>query len=128
MTSDARRAAELAATELFTNGRGEVADRLVLTSAAGHDLGGWCYRFAVDEIESAIEKVVSSPSVFATVTLRCTSRDAAGVTCGRTATYSDTRTGVDVFAEARHDGWAMFRDAARCRACGNAAASFGPPC
>lgn len=48
--------AQLIADRLFTNGVGKRADRLVLTSKDGKDLGGWCEQAVVDEIEKALTK------------------------------------------------------------------------
>ena len=42
--------AERIVTQLFVNGNGQQAHRLVLTSADGRDLGGWCQRAVVDNI------------------------------------------------------------------------------
>lgn len=49
-----RKAIELATDRLFTNGVGEHAERLVLTSASGKDLGGWCKKAVVDQLIEAI--------------------------------------------------------------------------
>jgi len=50
-----RRLAEAVAERLFTNGSGEVADRLVLTvDKPRRDLGGWSRRPAVDQIEEVL--------------------------------------------------------------------------
>ena len=46
----ARLLAELIARDLFENGNHQIADRLVLTSENGHDLGGWCESAVVDRI------------------------------------------------------------------------------
>ena len=45
---------------LFRNGFGEEASRLVLTSADGRDLGGWCKQAIVDQLESAFR--LAAPS------------------------------------------------------------------
>lgn len=42
--------ADKAAKDLFTNGNGDKADRLVLTSKNGRDLGGWCETVVSDHI------------------------------------------------------------------------------
>lgn len=39
-----------AVSSLFVNGAGERAERLVLTSADGRDLGGWCEGAIVDRL------------------------------------------------------------------------------
>lgn len=46
--------AERIARDLFTNGQGEHAERLVLIDANGRDLGGWCEQAVVDRIEGAL--------------------------------------------------------------------------
>jgi hypothetical protein len=47
--------AQAVAKRLFTNGSGEVADRLVLTvDKPRRDLGGWSRRPAVDQIEEVL--------------------------------------------------------------------------
>jgi hypothetical protein len=42
--------AQWIADYLFVNGQGQEADRLVLTTKEGKDLGGWCKRAVVDRI------------------------------------------------------------------------------
>jgi hypothetical protein len=53
--------AERLTTELFTNGQGQHADRLVLTqrlgSGAEADLGGWCELAVRDRIISALQSL-----------------------------------------------------------------------
>jgi len=49
--------AQWIAESLFVNGQGEQADRLVLTSADGKDLGGWCRRAVVDQIMKTLDEV-----------------------------------------------------------------------
>lgn len=46
--------AERIAHEIFVNGSGEEADRLVLTSRAGRDLGGWCKGVIADKINEVL--------------------------------------------------------------------------
>lgn len=53
MTTDKREAVDLTVDALFTNGSGQRADRLVLTSADGRDLGGWCRSAVADQIRVA---------------------------------------------------------------------------
>ncbi|GAA5137414.1 hypothetical protein GCM10023213_14050 [Prosthecobacter algae] len=43
---------EMLARELFTNGCGSVADRLVLEGRGGRDLGGLCFGVVVDRIRA----------------------------------------------------------------------------
>ena len=51
----ARLLAERIARDLFTNGQGEHADRLVLVVAGvSYDLGGWCESAVVDRIVMAL--------------------------------------------------------------------------
>lgn len=57
--SDRRRRAANRATnaiidELFVNGIGEEADRLVLTSKDGRDLGGLCKDAVIDRVRKVI--------------------------------------------------------------------------
>lgn len=42
--------AERIVAQLFVNGQGQQADRLVLASEDHRDLGGWCKRAVVDVI------------------------------------------------------------------------------
>ena len=44
--------------ELFVNGMGREADRLVLTTKEGGDLGGWCKGAVRDRIQAAAREVV----------------------------------------------------------------------
>lgn len=46
--------AQIIANKLFHNGAGTEADRLVLTSRHGQDLGGWCKKAVIDQIEEAL--------------------------------------------------------------------------
>ena len=43
--------------DLFRNGQGDEAHRLVLTSAHGRDLGGWGRQDVVDRIADALSRV-----------------------------------------------------------------------
>ena len=52
------RAAHIAAGKLFKNGSGKIADRLVLVTNDGHDLGGWCFTAVREEIEAAIREAI----------------------------------------------------------------------
>jgi len=52
--NEAQRIAAQIAEDLFVNGMGEVADRLVLTSKEGRDLGGWGRLAVVDRIADGI--------------------------------------------------------------------------
>lgn len=54
--SGARKFAEALARELFTNGSGDVAQRLVLSidKPSHRDLGGWCEAVIIDKIEAAL--------------------------------------------------------------------------
>lgn len=47
-------AVERAVDELFVNGQGEQAHRLVLTGMDGRDLGGWCKQAVINTIERAL--------------------------------------------------------------------------
>jgi len=47
------------ADELFTNGQGQRAERLVLTSRFGSDLGGWCQRAVIDVIARQLRATLS---------------------------------------------------------------------
>jgi hypothetical protein len=51
-----RQVAETIADELFVNGFGEQADRLVLLDDAGRNLGGWSKTAVVDRITACIER------------------------------------------------------------------------
>lgn len=46
---------------LFTAGNGEVADRLVLTSATGRDLGGWGKSGAIYTIRGILDGRLTQP-------------------------------------------------------------------
>lgn len=48
--------AERIVKELFINGQGSKADRLVLTTSDGRDLGGWCERAVVDVIVNGLKE------------------------------------------------------------------------
>lgn len=48
-----RDAVKEAVEYLFTNGSGQKAHRLVLTSVNGQDLGGWCKQAVIDRILEA---------------------------------------------------------------------------
>ena len=41
--------------DLFVNGQGKQASRLVLVTAEGRDLGGWCRQAAVDRITEVLK-------------------------------------------------------------------------
>jgi hypothetical protein len=61
MADTLKQIAERLTNELFTNGQGQHADRLVLTqrlgSGAEADLGGWCERAVRDRILSALQSL-----------------------------------------------------------------------
>ena len=42
--------AKRVADKLFVNGQGQEAQRLVLTSSDGKDLGGWCKQAIIDQL------------------------------------------------------------------------------
>jgi len=44
----------LIALKLFTDYKGEVVERLVLTHQDGRDMGGWCFEAAVKQIKEAL--------------------------------------------------------------------------
>jgi hypothetical protein len=46
---------------LFVNGQGDVAERLVLTSKHGRDLGGWCRGAIVDRILDGLSAFLGVP-------------------------------------------------------------------
>jgi hypothetical protein len=41
---------------LFSNGTGQEAERLVLTSSCGENLGGWCKRAVIDQVLEAFRR------------------------------------------------------------------------
>lgn len=47
--------------KLFTNGAGEKAGTLVLTSGCGENLGGWCKIAVVEQILTALQKAAEPP-------------------------------------------------------------------
>jgi len=47
--------------ELFTNGAGESADRLVLTSGDGKYLGGWSPRAVNDRVRAILLSQITGP-------------------------------------------------------------------
>lgn len=47
--------------ELFTNDAGESADRLVLTSGDGNDLGGWSARVVNDRVRAIPLSQITGP-------------------------------------------------------------------
>lgn len=51
-----RQLAEQIADELFVNGFGERAERLVLLDDAGRNLGGWSKTAVVDRITACLER------------------------------------------------------------------------
>lgn len=54
-----RQIAKRIAAELFTNGRGNVAERLVLMNQRGQDLGGWGRRPVEDVIVRVLTELFS---------------------------------------------------------------------
>jgi hypothetical protein len=48
--------------DLFTNGAGDRAERLVLTSADGRDLGGWSARRFQERLRAHLEQFVRPPT------------------------------------------------------------------
>lgn len=53
-TPDDEKVAREIADDLFHNGVGQEADRLVLTLQPNRDIGGWCKQAVVDRIASAL--------------------------------------------------------------------------
>ena len=53
-TENLRKLAKQIANDLFTNGSGQEADRLVLELPGKRDGGGWCKRAVEDRIYDAI--------------------------------------------------------------------------
>lgn len=53
---DRREGADSLVADLFTNGCGQAALRLVLTDMGGRDLGGWCRGAVRDRIEPALSR------------------------------------------------------------------------
>lgn len=53
-TTKNRVLAQTIANNLFTNGLRQQADRLVLSSKEGRDLGGWCLGAVIDQIEDTL--------------------------------------------------------------------------
>lgn len=51
-----RQAAKELLDQLFVNGFGQEAERLVLMSADGKDLGGWCKQAVLDTVESVFQR------------------------------------------------------------------------
>jgi hypothetical protein len=68
VSDDIRREAEALTENLFTNGSGARADRLVLTidGPPTRDLGGWCRGAVIDQLEAfgrrCAERTVQKPS------------------------------------------------------------------
>lgn len=57
--SETRKRAERIAHNLFVNGAGQLATRLVMVDESGdepRDLGGWCEEAVADKIESVLEQ------------------------------------------------------------------------
>jgi hypothetical protein len=55
-TEQALQTARKIVADLFVNGNGDEAHRLVLMTADGRDLGGWCRQSVVDRIAEGISK------------------------------------------------------------------------
>lgn len=53
-----RALAKRVARDLFRNGAGEHAARLVLTSEDGRELGGWCRKAVEDRLATALRRAV----------------------------------------------------------------------
>lgn len=60
MCARCRPLAEQIASDLFTNGEGNRAERLVMLSKDGHDLGGWCYASVVERVCEALTRTTKS--------------------------------------------------------------------
>lgn len=56
MRADNHMIASLVADRLFENGFKQCAERLVLTSKGGKDLGGWCKGAVLDQVEDVLDK------------------------------------------------------------------------
>lgn len=56
MKPDNKMLASLIADSLFENNLRQYADRLVLTTRSGKDLGGWCKSAAASEIERVLNQ------------------------------------------------------------------------
>lgn len=59
---DCRKIATAIADNLFVNGNGTHAERLMLVGADGRDLGGWCKQAVVDVIVDELKPAVRTPS------------------------------------------------------------------
>jgi len=69
MKSDNRILAKAIADVLFENGMGQHANRLVLTSKQGSDLGGWCKRAVEKMIEGKLNQSKPNPSLTPSIPL-----------------------------------------------------------
>ena len=49
---------------LFENGNGEQADRLVLTTADGKDLGGWCRQAVRAVVSTSLTALIDGPGTY----------------------------------------------------------------
>lgn len=68
--------------ELFTNGDGTQAHRLVLTSMDGRDLGGWCRQAVVDRIRAAVRAGAALPPQLERKELQRGTRERPCYNCG----------------------------------------------